>query len=119
MHDGIRLRGGKRSLDLPSFFQIALNEPGTGMHRSVMACDKIIENGDFVALIEQKLRANASDVAGAANNKNFHWRRQCDVIRLGSKADNSASGVTGAAKTTENCEEDSSGLRFFLFSSRA
>jgi len=37
-------------------------------------------------LIQQELGANAPDIACAANDKDFHWRRKCRVIRPKSKA---------------------------------
>jgi hypothetical protein len=37
-------------------------------------------------LIQQELGANASDIARAANDKDFHWRGTCSVISRKSKA---------------------------------
>jgi hypothetical protein len=37
-----------------------------------MSLTQVIENGDVVLLIEQHLRANATDVTGATDNENFH-----------------------------------------------
>jgi hypothetical protein len=37
-------------------------------------------------LIEQKFGANASDIARAANDEDFHWRGKCSLISGKSKA---------------------------------
>ena len=37
-----------------------------------MAFRQVVENGDGVAFVEQKLRANTSDVSGPADDENFH-----------------------------------------------
>jgi len=37
-------------------------------------------------LIQQELGANTPDIARAANDKDFHWRQKCSVIRPKSKA---------------------------------
>ena len=47
---------------------------------------KVVENGNFMPLIQQELGANAPDVARAANHKDFHWREKCSVIGAKSKA---------------------------------
>jgi hypothetical protein len=40
-----------------------------------MAFTQVVEDGNFMLLIQQELGANAPDVACAANHKNFHWRK--------------------------------------------
>ena len=40
-----------------------------------MAFGQIVEDDDFVAFIEQQLDANAPDVAGPADDENFHPRK--------------------------------------------
>ena len=42
------------------------------IHSAPMTFGQIIENGDGVAFVEQKLRANAADVTGPADDENFH-----------------------------------------------
>src|SRR4029077_21246116 len=50
-----------------------------------MSFSQIIENGYFVALIQQYLSTNASNVTGAANNENYHAPGKCGAIGLKSK----------------------------------
>ena len=41
-----------------------------------MAFTQIIENDNFVSLIQQQLGANTPNVACTANDKDFHWRKK-------------------------------------------
>jgi hypothetical protein len=50
-----------------------------------MAFNQIIEDGYFVALIQQKLGANTSDVTSAADDENSHAPGKCSAIGLKSK----------------------------------
>jgi hypothetical protein len=43
-----------------------------GINGASMAFAQVIENSDFMPLIEQQLGANAPDVTRAANDKDFH-----------------------------------------------
>jgi hypothetical protein len=63
---------GKGSLNLLAIRKFALNEMRPGINPVPMAFTQIVEDGDFVPLIQQEFGANASDVARAANNKDFH-----------------------------------------------
>jgi hypothetical protein len=85
MHHGIRPMSGKGSLYLLAIRKFAFNEIGAGINGIAMAFTQIIENGNFMPLIQQKLGANAPDVARAANDKDFHWREKCNVISGKSK----------------------------------
>jgi hypothetical protein len=85
MHHGIRPMSGKGSLYLLAIRKFAFNEIGAGINGIAMAFTQIIENGNLVPLIQQKLGANAPDVARAANDKDFHWREKCNVISGKSK----------------------------------
>src|SRR6476659_4489376 len=85
MHHGVRAMSGKGSLDLLAIRKIAFNEMRSGINGATMAFTQIVENGDFMPLIQQELGANAPDVACAANYKDFHWREKCSVIGTKSK----------------------------------
>ena len=72
MHYRIRARAGKRSLDLRAVGQLTPDEIRPGIDGAPMAFTQIIEDGNFVAFIQQQLGANTPNVASAANNENFH-----------------------------------------------
>ena len=74
MHHGVWPMSGKGSLDLFPIRKFAFNEMRPGINSGPMAFTQVIENGNFVLLIQQELGANAPDVACAANHKDFHWR---------------------------------------------
>jgi hypothetical protein len=86
MHHGVRLMTGKGSLDLLAIRKFAFNEVRSRINGAPMAFTQVVENGNFMPLIQQELRANAPDVARAANDKDFHWREKCSVISGKSKA---------------------------------
>ena len=86
MHHGVWPMSGKGSLDLLAIRKIAFNEMSPGINSGPMAFTKIIENGNFMPLIEQEFGANASDIACAANDEDFHWRGKCSLISGKSKA---------------------------------
>jgi len=86
MHHGIRPMSGKGSLNLMAIRKLAFNEMRSGINGAPMAFTQVVENGNFVRLIQQELGANAPDIARAANDKDFHWRGKCSVIRPKSKA---------------------------------
>src|SRR5712691_856650 len=86
MHHGIRPMSGKGSLNLMAIRKLAFNEMRSGINGAPMAFTQVVENGNFVRLIQQELGANAPDIARAANDKDFHWREKCSVIRPKSKA---------------------------------
>jgi hypothetical protein len=86
MHYGIRPMSGKGSLDLLAIRKFAFNEMRSGINGAPMAFTQVVENGNFMPLIQQELGANAPDIARAANDKDFHWRGKCSVIRPKSKA---------------------------------
>src|SRR5258708_8413628 len=86
MHQGVRPRSGKGSLNLLAIRKLAFNEMRSGINGAPMAFTQVVKNGNFMPLIQQELGANAPDIARAANDKDFHWRRKCRVIRPKSKA---------------------------------
>jgi len=86
MHHGVGAMSGKGSLDLLAIRKFALNEMRPGINGTLMAFTQIIENGNFVTLIQQELCANAPDVTRPANDKDFHWRKKCRVMEVKSKA---------------------------------
>jgi hypothetical protein len=86
MHHGIRPMSRKGSLDLLAIRKFAFNEMRSGINGAPMAFTQVVENGNFMPFIQQELGANASDIACAANDKDFHWRGKCSVIRPKSKA---------------------------------
>ena len=85
MHHGVRPMSGKGSLDLLAIRKFAFNEMRSGINGAPMALTQVVENGNFVPLIQQELGANAPDIARAANDKDFHWREKCSVISSKSK----------------------------------
>ena len=85
MHHGVRAHPGERSLDLRAISQLTLNEASVRIDSAPVAFGQIIEDGYFVALIQQQLGANAPDVTGTANNEDFHAPGKCGAIRLKSK----------------------------------
>src|SRR2546423_5179900 len=86
MHHGIGPMSGKGSLNLLAIRKFAFNEMRSGINGAPMAFTQVVENGNFMPLIQQELGANAPDVARAANDKDFHWQEKCSVIRPKSKA---------------------------------
>jgi hypothetical protein len=86
MHHRVRVMGRKGNLDLLAIREIAFNKMRPGINGASMAFTQIIENGNFMPLIQQELGTNAPDVPCAANHKDFHWREKCSVIGSKSKA---------------------------------
>jgi hypothetical protein len=86
MHHGVGPMTGKGSLDLLAIRKFAFDKIRSGINSSWMAFTQVVENGNFMPLIQQELGANAPDIARAANDKDFHWRGKCSVIRPKSKA---------------------------------
>jgi hypothetical protein len=86
MHHSVRPMSDKGSLDLLAIRKLAFNKMRPGINRVPMAFTEIIENGNFMPLIEQEFGANAPDIARAANDEDFHWRGKCSVIKGKSKA---------------------------------
>ena len=103
MHHGVRPMSGKGSLDLLAIRKFAFNEMRSGINGAAMAFTKIIENGNFMPLIQQEFGANASDVARAANHKDFHWREKCSVIGTKSKATRHVSAGYRASPLVAGC----------------
>jgi hypothetical protein len=93
MHYGVRAMTGKSSLDLLAIRKFAFNEVRSRINGRPMAFTQVIENDNFIPFIQQELSANASDVARAAHDKDFHWRRKCRVINGKSKATRQVSAV--------------------------
>jgi len=73
-------------LNLLAIRKFAFNEMRSGINGAPMAFTQVVENGNFMPLIQQELGANTPDIARAANDKDFHWRQKCSVIRPKSKA---------------------------------
>jgi hypothetical protein len=74
MHNGVRAMSRKGSLDLLAIRKFSFDEMRPGVNGASMAFTQIVENGDFMPLIQQELGANAADVTRTANHKDFHWR---------------------------------------------
>jgi hypothetical protein len=74
MHHSVRAMSGNGSLDLLAIREFAFNEMRPGINRAPMTFTQVIENSDFMPLIEQQLGANAPDIACTANYKDFHWQ---------------------------------------------
>jgi len=85
MHHGVRTMCGKGSLDLLAIRKFAFNEMRPGINGGPMAFTQIIEDGNFVPLIQQELGADAPDIARATNDEDFHWREKCSAISGKSK----------------------------------
>jgi len=76
MHHRVGAMIGKGSLDFPTIRKFAFNEMRPRINGASMALTQIIENANFMSLIEQQLGANAPNVARTANDKDFHWRKK-------------------------------------------
>ena len=55
--------------------EVAADESGALVDRAPVAFGQVVEDGDVVTVVEEKLDADAPDVAGAADDKNFHPRK--------------------------------------------
>jgi len=86
MHHSVRAMSGKRGLDLLTIRKLALNENRPGINSAPMAFTQVVEDDNFMPIIQQELGANAPDIPCAANHENFHWRGKCSVIGSKSKA---------------------------------
>jgi hypothetical protein len=75
MHNGVRAMSGKGNLDLLPIGKFAFDEMRPGINGGPMAFTQVVENGNFMPLIQQELGTNAPDVTCAANHKDFHWRK--------------------------------------------
>src|SRR2546423_10641981 len=103
MHLGVRAMSGKGSLDLLAIRKVPFNEMRARINSGPMAFTQIIENGNFMPLIQQKLRANAPDIARAAHDKNFHWRGKSSAVSGKSKANRPASAAHRAGCSSPIC----------------
>src|SRR5437879_7937426 len=74
MHDRVRLLFSQRFLDRLSILEIAFEKFGSRIERGAMSFAQVVENGNAVSFVEQQLGTNASDVARATDNENFHSR---------------------------------------------
>ena len=74
MHNGVRAMSGKGRLDLLPIGKFTFDEMRSGINGAPMAFTQVVENDNFMSLIQQELGANAPDVTCAANHKDFHWR---------------------------------------------
>src|SRR4051812_20631789 len=97
MHDGFRLEGSEGGSNLLEVAELALEEFRAGIDRGAMAFGKIVENGNVMPFIEKQLRANAADVAGAADDENLH-RGSCRAVARDVKARNENSGFLFEAR---------------------
>jgi hypothetical protein len=86
MHHCIRTVSGKSTLDLLPICEFSFNEIRPRINCAPVAFTQVVENGNLMSLIQQEFGANAPDIARTANDKDFHWRRKCRVIRPKSKA---------------------------------
>src|SRR5881394_1286787 len=103
MHYGVRPMSGKGSLDLLAIRKFAFNEMRSGINGAPMAFTQVVENGNFMPLIQQEFGANASDIARAANDKDFHWREKCSVISGKSKTTRQVSAAYRAGLLVACC----------------
>jgi len=103
MHYGVRPMSGKGSLDLLAIRKFAFNEMRPGINGAPMAFTQVVENGNFMPLIQQELGANAPDIARAANDKDFHWREKCSVMSGKSKASRQVSAAYRAGLLVASC----------------
>src|SRR5260370_36222213 len=76
MHHGVRMDARKRRLDLFPVSQVALDESRPRVHGASMGFIEIIEDRSLMAFIEKQFGANAPDISRAANDENFHTRRE-------------------------------------------
>jgi hypothetical protein len=82
MHDCFGFRLEQCAADLLASRHVAADESRALIDRPAMAFAQIVENNDLVALIEQKLDANAPDITRAADDKDFHPRKVRRALRL-------------------------------------
>jgi hypothetical protein len=79
MHHRVNLLRGEHLLDLLAIRQVCLHENGGGGHGRPMAFLKIVQGDHAMAAVEQHLRADASDVSGAAGHKNI--QRKFSIVK--------------------------------------
>ena len=72
MHDGLRLDLAQDRQRARAILQVSLEKLRAQIDSTAMALAQIIEDSDFVALIQKQLRADAADIAGAADDEDFH-----------------------------------------------
>jgi hypothetical protein len=53
--------------------QIPLDKDRPRIHRLAVTLRQIVEDEDFIASIKQPFNTDASDIACAACDKDFHW----------------------------------------------
>jgi hypothetical protein len=103
MHHGIRVMTGKSSFDLLAIGKFTFDKMRSRINGPAMAFTKVVENSNFMPLIQQELGADAPDVARAANDKDFHWRGKCSVISGKSKATRQVSAAYRAGLLVACC----------------
>jgi hypothetical protein len=86
MHHGVRTMSGKSPLDPLAIRKLAFNEMRSRINGASMPFTQVVEDGNFMPVIQQELGTNAPNVACAANYEDFHWRQKCSVIGTKSKA---------------------------------
>jgi hypothetical protein len=74
MHNGVRAMSGKGRLDRLPIREFTFNEMRPGINGGPMAFTQVVENDDFMPLIQQELGTNTPNVTCAANHKDFHRR---------------------------------------------
>ena len=72
VHDGVGLGGFDGVENVALLLRLAQNEFRARIHRRAMAFGEVVINRDLMAGVEQFFRANGTDVAGAAGDKNVH-----------------------------------------------
>ena len=85
VHHSIRTNLLQQPEQVHAVGQIKLVKFRARIHRGTMAFAEIIENDDFVAITQQMFNTNATNVTGAAGNKNFHAGR-CSRRHAGKQA---------------------------------
>jgi hypothetical protein len=103
MHHGIRPMSGESSFDLLAIGKFAFDKMRSRINGAPMAFTEVVENSNFMPLIQQELGADAPDVARAANDKDFHWRGKCSVISGKSKATRQVSAAYRAGLLVACC----------------
>ena len=76
MHHRIRTIFRQSVFDRRLIGQVAFEKSGPLIDRRAMAFYQIIEYPDRVILVKQQLGTDAPDVTGAANDENFHPRKE-------------------------------------------
>jgi hypothetical protein len=84
MHHRVNFVRGKNFLNLLAIRQIGLDENGGGGHCRPMAFHQVVEGNYTMAVFEQYLRTDTSNVSGATSHKNIQRKSSASQGKLAS-----------------------------------